>query len=756
MKNAKTMKRALGVSVLAMVVCIALLAGTTMAWFTDSVSNGINEIEAGILDVELYHATFAEYFTSDFDTVKKQVKADTELFLNAQGKPILWEPGAEAHERFEIANEGNLALKFDFDVIFANATETFEGSGKTLADVLYITVVGMDCETGADNKLEDENLNNIFVLNNSSPINEYHSIKLEDFVLDGYLLPDESVEFEVLVKWIPTDVDNDYNQKADGGNKKETLKIDLGVTLLATQQVYEYDVNGNDYDEDAEYSELALPPITTDEDLQNALNEGGFFTLGADISTDTEFSVPAGKAAVIDLAGYDISTTGATNAIIVEGEVTFKNSSDEPSAIKVDANNYTGELVPALGVVDGGVINFEEGEVVVGGSALSNGIMADGGVINFNGGTLIVKGTGSSYGIFANYGATVNMNGGEIIVDAENSDEAYGIYNMFGGDIFGWVNVNLNAGKITVKTADCYGVAVCSGLAGVNLDIADGFEFNVVPGAYAYGSADGLGTLNVTGDNYSVFTTVSTPAEFADAVKNGEDVVLPAGTYTLPAEINGQTVTISGTADTKINVANGLDYINGADVTFEGVTIQSKPAGAGYENGFADAKYATFNNCVIDGTIGLDFSCEFNGCTFNISGNYYNVWTWGAGEVTFNDCTFNCDGKALLVYANVLDNGTNHQTVNINKCTFNDNGDNTVTGKAAIEITNTYTPIRTYEVNITETTVNGFSQTVPGAGDFNAAYGSVAGSDIGTNVWGNKCQLPNTQINVVIDGVDVY
>ncbi|MBO5431502.1 hypothetical protein J5991_05605 [Methanocorpusculum sp.] len=248
--------------------------------------------------------------------------------------------------------------------------------------------------------------------------------------------------------------------------------------------------------------------------------------------------------------------------------------------------------------------------------------------------------------------------------------------------------------------------------------------------------------------------------DFQEAISNGKKVIsLPEGTYTLKnTAAAGKTLTIVGTEDTKISVTDGLTYAVGATVAFDGVTILSEPEGAGYTNGFADFKYATFNNCVINGTLGLDFSCEFNGCTFNVDGNYYNVWTWGAGTVTFNDCTFNCDGKALLVYANVLDNGNNKQTVNINGCTFNDLGDDTVTGKAAIEITNTYNDpeVRTYDVIITNIKVNGFAQSVPGAGDFNAAYGSVEGSDIGTKVWGNKCKLPNTQINVMIDGVDVY
>lgn len=36
----------------ALLVCILLLIGTTFAWFTDSVSNGGNKIQAGNLSIE--------------------------------------------------------------------------------------------------------------------------------------------------------------------------------------------------------------------------------------------------------------------------------------------------------------------------------------------------------------------------------------------------------------------------------------------------------------------------------------------------------------------------------------------------------------------------------------------------------------------------------------------------------------------------------------------------------------------------------
>ena len=272
---------------------------------------------------------------------------------------------------------------------------------------------------------------------------------------------------------------------------------------------------------------------------------------------------------------------------------------------------------------------------------------------------------------------------------------------------------------------------------------------------------EGTEQINNTATNATVIidgvATVSSTNALASVIEFGvTKIELSEGTYTIPVEAKNKTLTISGTENTKIDITSSLTYVNGADITFEGVTIQSAPDGAGYNKGFADMKYATFNDCVIDGTIGLDFSCEFNRCTFTIEGNFYNVWTWGAGEATFNECTFKCDGKALLVYANVLDNGTTHQTVNIKGCKFYDLDDTAVEGKAAIEITNTYTPIRTYDVFITNTEVYDFSQTVPGAGDFNAAYGSVEDGNIGTEVWGNKCKLSNEYLNVVIDNVDVY
>lgn len=50
----KNTKRALLHSIIALLLCVAQLLGTTFAWFTDSVTSTQNIIKSGNLDLEMY------------------------------------------------------------------------------------------------------------------------------------------------------------------------------------------------------------------------------------------------------------------------------------------------------------------------------------------------------------------------------------------------------------------------------------------------------------------------------------------------------------------------------------------------------------------------------------------------------------------------------------------------------------------------------------------------------------------------------
>ena len=54
--NQKATKRALLTSVMALVMCVVMLVGTTFAWFTDTASTGVNKIQAGNLKVDIIGA----------------------------------------------------------------------------------------------------------------------------------------------------------------------------------------------------------------------------------------------------------------------------------------------------------------------------------------------------------------------------------------------------------------------------------------------------------------------------------------------------------------------------------------------------------------------------------------------------------------------------------------------------------------------------------------------------------------------------
>jgi predicted ribosomally synthesized peptide with SipW-like signal peptide len=90
MKKSNT-KRSLIASVTSLVLCCALLIGTTFAWFTDSVSTGKNTIASGNLDVELYQVK---------DSTETKVDENTKLF----NENALWEPGYTEVVYLKVAN----------------------------------------------------------------------------------------------------------------------------------------------------------------------------------------------------------------------------------------------------------------------------------------------------------------------------------------------------------------------------------------------------------------------------------------------------------------------------------------------------------------------------------------------------------------------------------------------------------------------------------------------------------------------------
>ena len=213
MNTKKATKRALLTSVMALVMCVVMLVGTTFAWFTDTASTGVNKIQAGNLKVDIIGAD-SENHVSMLSFIKAGV-TDAEA-----GAEILWEPGCRyLTEGFRIANKGNLALKWKAQV---NKGTTAANEGNfDLLDVIDFYLV-----TKAADGTETE-----------TPLDEFTGNLTAGVKSNVYYIKGE----------MQTTAGNDYQGLTLNG---------ITITVYATQDTVENDSFNNTYDAAAEEDEF--------------------------------------------------------------------------------------------------------------------------------------------------------------------------------------------------------------------------------------------------------------------------------------------------------------------------------------------------------------------------------------------------------------------------------------------------------------------------------------------------------------------
>ena len=244
MKHAKTTKRALLSSVLALVLCFSMLVGTTFAWFTDSVTSANNIIVAGNLDVELEYST---------DMVNwAPVTATTNIF-DAQA---LWEPGYTEVVYLRVSNVGSLALKYQLGINVASeiAGKTKEGAEFKLSDYIEYGVLENVTAKYADRDAARGAV---------SAADKLNTAYEKQFALVGQTETAIDTDVFALVVYMPETVGNEVNH-----NGTNIPVINLGLTVLATQMANEEDSFGNDYDEGAVYYDVL---VSSAEELYDAV-----------------------------------------------------------------------------------------------------------------------------------------------------------------------------------------------------------------------------------------------------------------------------------------------------------------------------------------------------------------------------------------------------------------------------------------------------------------------------------------------------
>ena len=312
MTSSKSTKRALITSALAILMCVAMLIGTTFAWFTDTAFTAVNKIQAGNLKVDI----IGENSEAHVGTLNFTKAAGAE-----EGEQLLWEPGCRyLTEGFRITNKGNLALKWKAQVN-KGTTAANEGNFDLLDVIDFYLVTSKDVD------------------DMGTALDEF-SGKLKKSETSG----------AYYIKGV---------MKTTAGNNYQDLTLDgITITVYATQDTVENDSFNDQYDKDAQY------PITSFADLKAAVEWNGKYNVTEDLDPDASLII---KNAVV--------TLNATGKTIANTKDIYNAGTYDWSMISVRGwmgnLTITGGTFAAkendcfvIDVRDGGYLTIEDGKFI--------------------------------------------------------------------------------------------------------------------------------------------------------------------------------------------------------------------------------------------------------------------------------------------------------------------------------------------------------------------------------------------------------
>ena len=576
MTKAKSSKRALLISGLALFVCITMLVGSTFAWFTDSVTSAGNKIQAGTLKIDLELLEENGSWTSIKDSQKALFDYDK------------WEPGYTEVKVLRVTNKGTLALKWIAKLVSAN----------TLTDLANVIDVYVNT-SATEYPAERENLDNWY---NAGTLATFINT-IEDTTY-GNLEAGETAYLGLALR-MQEEAGNEYQGMDLGGA--------FDIMIMATQLTAEEDSFNDQYDFDASYSaetdafkaELA------------AAKAGDAVTLNlthdAYLGTGEKLLAPEGVDVVINGNGHTIYADNAIHVIagqrdcdITINDLTIVGKTTDDAiisqnggvgSVNIVMNNVTVNLdaisgVPNWPVCLGGSGTATLTDCVITGAGLPSGDYADGNQF-FAGALMKVTVINSKID-------SVMLNNGSNGISATlnvDADSEIGVVYLEAKDpsvVTGSVE-NVDEMIIPVKNAGDMKKAIESASAGTTVYIALAGNFNATEEITVAAGVN----LVVYGEGKTVTTTGMQDKCFIKS--NGGTV-----------EINDLTVT--GNAKYAFYSFGGKAVMNNVKVNMDG----------NYKVCFYGGGVTELNNCTINGNASFVSIWFGDGRTVTINGGTYS------------------------------------------------------------------------------------------------------------------------------------
>ena len=347
--NQKATKRALLTSVMALVMCVVMLVGTTFAWFTDTASTAVNKIQAGNLDIELQYATAWDNTTgapTDWDKAEGKTLTFKTKDNRAADK-ILWEPGCTYElPELRIVNKGNLALKYKISI--SGAKDANPENGKN--DLKLLDVIDWTYNVSGDG---------------------------------GATVAELGTERHLAAKTGEADVFDTLTIKGQmqksAGNDYQGMAIEgIAITVVATQDTVESDSFSKDYDKDATY-----PVVVSQSQLNTSLTLDALKDANGKVSP---VEVTLGDTTAEDI-NYSQNNSGYTGKGVMLGSTKLNKYAATPAAAGEYKFTFKDGTITSTATGYGSIDNYKDTSVymlVPGNSDVVFENMTFNGVVSFD------------------------------------------------------------------------------------------------------------------------------------------------------------------------------------------------------------------------------------------------------------------------------------------------------------------------------------------------------------------------------------
>lgn len=512
MNNKRATKRALLTSVMALVMCVVMLVGTTFAWFTDTASTGVNKIQAGNLDIQLLMRTTDErgntYYKNIGDSHDVIFGGENSLVAQNNNQNTLWEPGKTQVAYLAVRNAGNLALKYN---IILNVKD--EG----LIGALDYVIVPQGTLFGDDVCRENvASWNDVKVGATKLTAGTFTAAPngcLDEIAHDK--TKTNETEYFALVVHMDENAGNTYMNKS----------VSIDMKVVATQAAAEFDSFNNQYDEDAP---LDFEPVATADELKAAAAAGKNVQLTQDVTLMD--AVTFKNAVTIDLNGKTLTSSLNSNgySLVTKANATIVNGTYKGTGTargigaygNLKMSHVTVDVAGQVGVAcsTGDSQYTIEDSTIKGGYALCN--FSNNATINVSNSTLEGKTTGL-YHNGSNSGLNLTVTGTKINA-GNNGTDATGVY------ISGSTATKAAGGYQKASFTDC----TIKGNAAVEVKYTD-LTLNNCTVIATVDSANASYTQNNNGSTTNGFAVVSTDNATNNTMPKPEGTItINGGSYT--------------------------------------------------------------------------------------------------------------------------------------------------------------------------------------------------------------------------------